>query len=87
MELAFFALLIFSIGFLVIWKRRQHKREHEFKLSEAWRIVLDDPNYVHRRRYEEKLREDEISLDKEHALLRRVEGLGEDATARGPQND
>ncbi len=69
MELAFFALLIFSIGFLVIWNRRQHKREHELKLSEVWKIILDDPNCVDRRRYEEKLREDEISLGREHALL------------------
>jgi len=39
-------------------------------LSEAWRVVLDDPHYEHRRRYEEKLREDDLRLTKEHASLR-----------------
>jgi hypothetical protein len=37
-------------------------------LDEAWRIVLADPNYMHRRRYEERMREDE-------AQLRKAEGI------------
>jgi len=53
-------------------------------LSEAWRVVLDDPHYEHRRRYEEKLREDDLRLKKEHALLRKKEGLSREAPPNPP---
>ena len=53
-------------------------------LSEAWRVVLDDPHYEHRRRYEEKLREDDLRLKKEHATLRKKEGLSRDVPPDPP---
>ncbi len=75
MELVIIILLVALIAFLMIRGRRKEKRRHDIALSEAWRIVLDDPHYGHRRRYEEKLREDDLRLRKEHALLRSKEGL------------
>ncbi len=43
-------------------------------LSEAWHVVLDDPNCDYRRRYEVKFRNN-LRFKKEHALLRKKEGL------------
>jgi hypothetical protein len=37
-------------------------------LDRAWRIVLEDPNYPHRRRYEERKRDDEARARKEEGL-------------------
>ncbi len=75
MELVIIFLLVALTALLMIRSRRKEKRRHDIALSEAWRIVLDDPHYVHRRRYEEKLREDDLKLRKEHASLRSKEGL------------
>ncbi len=75
MELVIIFLLVALIAFLMMRSRRKEKRRHDMALSEAWRVVLDDPHYVHRRRYEEKLREDDLRLRKEHASLRSKEGL------------
>ncbi len=75
MELVIIFLLVALTALLMIRSRRKEKRRHDIALSEAWRIVLDDPHYVHRRRYEEKLREDDLRLRKEHASLRSKEGL------------
>ena len=74
MELVIIFLLVALIAFLIIRGRRKERRRHDIALNESWRIVLDNPHYVHRRRYEEKLREDDLRLMKEHALLRSKEG-------------
>jgi hypothetical protein len=53
----------------ILWNVRKNNRASKTAaLDEAWRIVLDDSNYVHRRRYEERKREDE-------ARARKAEGL------------
>ncbi len=75
MELVIIFLLVALIAFLMMRSRRKEKRRHDMALSEAWRVVLDDAHYVDRRRYEEKLREDDLRLRKEHASLRSKEGL------------
>jgi hypothetical protein len=75
MEILVIFLLVALIAFLTVHTQTQKKRRRKMALSEAWRIVLDDPNYEHRRRYEETLREDDLRLKKEHAFLRKKEGL------------
>ncbi len=75
MEFLIFLLLVALIAFLIIRGRWNERRRHDIELSKAWRMVLDDPHYEHRRRYEEKLRQDDRRLRKEHASLRSKEGL------------
>lgn len=61
---AFVGLIIYAV-----WRWRNNRRkERQMVLDDAWRIVLSDPNYEHRRNYEERLRKDESEI-------RRVEGL------------
>ncbi len=85
MEILIILLLIVVIAFFVVRAHGVEKRRHEMALSEAWRLVLDDPHYEHRRRYEEKLRQDDVRLKKEHALLRKKEGLSRDVPPEAPQ--
>ena len=85
MEIALFFLLVALIAFLMVRAHRAEKHRHEMVLSEAWRVVLDDPHYEHRRRYEEKLREDDLRLTKEHALLRKKEGLSQKVSPDPPR--
>ena len=84
MEIIVIFLLVALITFLMVRAQRTEKHRHEMVLSEAWRVVLDDPHYEHRRRYEEKLREDDLRLKKEHALLRKKEGLSREAPPNPP---
>ncbi len=84
MELLAIFLLVALIAFLIIRDRRKERRRHDMALSEAWRVVLDDPHYVHRRRYEDKLREDDLRLRKEYDLLRRKEGLSREVPPDPP---
>ena len=44
-------LLISGVGW-IIWRWRVKDR---VELDQAWRLVLEDPNYEHRRRYYEYL--------------------------------
>ena len=84
MEVIIIFLLVALIASLMAHAHRAEKHRHEMVLSEAWRVVLDDPHYVHRRRYEEKLREDDLRLKKEHATLRKKEGLSRDVPPDPP---
>ena len=84
MEIMLIFLLVALIALLMVRARRAEKHQHQMVLSEAWRVVLDDPHYEHRRRYEEKLREDDLRLKKEHALLRKKEGLSREAPPNPP---
>ena len=53
----------------IIWKVRADTRaSKEAALDRAWREVLNDPNYMHRRHYEERKREDEAQARKEAGL-------------------
>ena len=84
MEIMVIFLLVALIAFLMVRAHRAEKYRHEIMLSEAWRVVLDDPHYEHRRRYEEKLREDDLRLKKEHALLRKKEGISREVPPDPP---
>jgi len=53
----------------IFWKKRAETRaSKEDALEQAWREVMNDPNYEHRRHYEERKREDEARARKEAGL-------------------
>jgi hypothetical protein len=68
MELVILFLVVAGIVWIV-WKMRASSRaSNAADLDQAWRVVLSDPNYLHRRRYEERKREDEARARKEEGL-------------------
>ena len=59
MEIIIILSLVACIVWL-LWKLRiKIRAENEAALGEAWRVVLNDPNYLHRRRDEERRRDAE----------------------------
>ena len=59
-------IIVCIVAFIVwvVWKVRAHDRaldkaKETAALEQAWRAVLDDPHYEHRRQYEERKREEE----------------------------
>jgi hypothetical protein len=60
----------------IIWRVRSQRwrakkaaeAEKKAALNHAWNVVLSDPNYTHRRRYEERMRNDEAQVRKEEGL-------------------
>ena len=48
---------------------------HKMELERAWRLVLEDPNYEHRRRYYEHLLSSEKHSAEEDARINKEEGL------------
>ena len=63
-------LLIAVVGW-IIWRWRVKDR---VELDRAWRLVLEDPNYEHRRRYYEQLVSSEQRKAEEDARIRKKEG-------------
>ena len=66
-----FVVIFGLIGCIVwiFWKVRADTRaSKEAALDRAWREVLNDPNYMQRRHYEERKREDEAQARKEAGL-------------------
>jgi len=65
-------IVIFSMLACIVWlvmKLRAEKKEtKKAKLNEAWRTVLNDPEYIHRRRYEERVRAEEEQARKAEGL-------------------
>jgi hypothetical protein len=65
-------IVIFSLLACIVWlvmKLRAEKKEtKKAKLNEAWRTVLNDPEYIHRRRYEERVRAEEEQARKAEGL-------------------
>jgi len=75
MELLIIPLIVGGIGWAV-WKVRTKSRANDMaRLDEAWRVVLNDPQYMHRRRYEEYHREVEAQARKAEAQARKAEQL------------
>jgi len=68
MEIAVIFLLFACVVWLAFKLRAERSADKKAALDEAWRIVMSDPNYIHRRRYEERRRADE-------AEARKAEGL------------
>ena len=71
MNFIFILLLIAGVGW-IIWRWRV---KDKMALEQAWRLVLEDPNYQHRRRYYEHLVHSEKRRAEEGARLRKEEGL------------
>jgi len=70
MNFIFLLLLIAGVGW-IIWRWRVKDR---IELDRAWRLVLEDPNYEHRRRYYEQLVNSEQRKAEEDARIRKKEG-------------
>ena len=67
-----FSILLFVVASILwlAWKwRTQDRASKKATVEQAWRIVLDDPHYEHRRQYEERRRQVEAQLQKEAARL------------------
>ena len=66
----FLVIFLFVGGIVwIVWKTREGKRaSRNADLERAWRVVLNDPNYDHRRRYEERKREDEARAREEEGI-------------------
>jgi hypothetical protein len=74
-ELFVVPLIVAVVGW-VAWKMRTKRvASDQARLDAAWRIVLSDPNYEHRRRVEEYNREVEAKARKAEEEARKVEGL------------
>ena len=55
-ETILFLIIVGSIA-CIVWMVRDHKEAlKESALNDAWRVVLDDPNYSERRHVEERKR-------------------------------
>ena len=56
-------IILIVVAFIawVVWTERKSKQVlDKITLNQAWREVLDDPHYIERRHYEERMRvEDE----------------------------
>jgi hypothetical protein len=75
MEIVIMPFIVAGIIWAV-WKvRTKHRAEDMAHLDNAWRVVLNDPNYMHRRRYEEYSHEVEAQARKAEAQARKAEGL------------
>ena len=64
MNFIFLLILIAGVGW-IIWRWRV---KDKMDLERAWRVVLEDPNYEHRRRYYEHLVDSEKRIRKEEGL-------------------
>ena len=71
MNLIVILLLMAVVGW-IIWRWRAKDR---MELDRAWRLVLEDPNYEHRRRYYEQLVHSEQRRVEEDARIKKEEGL------------
>jgi hypothetical protein len=59
LEIIIIFCVVGSIAWIA-WKVRAHDRTLEkAALDQAWRVVLDDPHYMDRRRYEESKRDND----------------------------
>ena len=57
-----FVIILAVIGGIIfyIWKLRANSQAAQAAaLDRAWRVVLSDPDYSHRRDHEERVREDQ----------------------------
>ena len=71
MNLIVILLLMAVVGW-IIWRWRAKDR---MELDRAWRLVLEDPNYEHRRRYYERLVHSEQRRAEEDARIKKEQGL------------
>ena len=68
----------FIVAYIVwfVWKiRTKASASEKTRLDEAWRVVLSDPKYAHRRRSEEYNRKVEAQAREAEERARQLEGL------------
>ncbi len=73
-----FIVIPFFVACIVwfVWKMRTKSHASEkARLDEAWRVVLSDPKYTHRRRSEEYNCKVEAQARKAEEQVRKIEGL------------
>ena len=68
MEILVIIALVVVVISLSVRQRALKKAAKKALLDEAWHVVLNDPNYHHRRNYEERMREDEARIRKSEGL-------------------
>jgi len=68
----FIVIFVLIVGAVwLVWRiRSSEKASEKAALEEAWDLVLEDPNYDHRRRYEERKRAEEARARKEEGIKR-----------------
>jgi hypothetical protein len=75
MELIVVPFIVACIVWFV-WKiRTKNHASDNARLDEAWRVVLSDPKYTHRRRSEEYNRKVEAQAREAEEQVRKLEGL------------
>jgi len=75
METIIIAVAIVIIAWIA-WKVRTKSRAtRDAELHQAWQTVLEDPDYAHRRRYEERMRQKEARMREDEQRTRKTEGL------------
>jgi hypothetical protein len=75
LELFVVPAIVASIVWALWHVRAKSLTSDKARLKEAWGIVLSDPNYTHRRRYEEYNREVEARAREAKVEAREIEGL------------
>lgn len=75
MELFLIPLIAVCIVWAVWTARAKSRVSDKARLDEAWRTVLSDPKYAHRRRYEEYNHNIKEQERKAEAQARMIEGL------------
>jgi hypothetical protein len=58
MEVIIILFLIACVVWIIWTVQARIRASRKAALDEAWRVVLSDPNYMRRRRFEERKRED-----------------------------
>jgi hypothetical protein len=71
MDLLVIIVFFGSIVYVVLRWRKNVRSERKMILDGAWRIVLSDPNYDHRRNYEERARKNKLTIRQSEGLSRR----------------
>jgi hypothetical protein len=71
MNIILLLILIAGVGW-IIWRLRVRDK---MELDRAWRLVLEDPDYEHRRRYYEHLVSSEQRKAEEDERVKKEEGL------------
>ena len=75
MELIVVPLIVAWIIWAVWRSWTKWQSSDKARLDEAWRVVLSDPKYIHRRRSEEFKREVEAQARMVEERVRKLEGL------------
>ena len=65
MELIALGVIVAVVAGLLWRAHAKHRAAKNALLNQAWHVVMEDPDYDHRRRYEERMRDYEERARKE----------------------